>query len=72
METLDIDDERTHSIKLPSAVEVFANLKNAQKFAIDIGMFCPTIIVLPFLCTNLIKIRIYFKCYSKIVYIYCK
>lgn len=25
------------SIKLPPAVEVFANLKNAQKFAIDIG-----------------------------------
>lgn len=25
------------SIKLPAAVEVFANLKNAQKFAIDIG-----------------------------------
>lgn len=48
METLEIDDERTHSIKLPSAVEVFANLKNAQKFAIDIGMYCPTIIVLPF------------------------
>ena len=38
MET-EIDGERTHSIKLPSAVEVFANLKNAQKFAIDIGMF---------------------------------
>lgn len=38
METLEIDDERTHSIKLPSAVEVFANLKNAQKFAIDIGL----------------------------------
>ena len=34
-----IDGERTHSIKLPSAVEVFANLKNAQKFAIDIGMY---------------------------------
>ncbi|KAK9306575.1 hypothetical protein QLX08_002771 [Tetragonisca angustula] len=33
-----IDGERTHSIKLPSAVEVFANLKNAQKFAIDIGL----------------------------------
>lgn len=71
METLEIDDERTHSIKLPSAVEVFANLKNAQKFAIDIGMYCPTIIVLPYLYTNLIKI-IYFKCYSIIVYIYCK
>ncbi|XP_043466840.1 4'-phosphopantetheine phosphatase [Leptopilina heterotoma] len=26
------------SIKLPPAVEVFANLKNAQKFAIDIGI----------------------------------
>ncbi|OXU21386.1 hypothetical protein TSAR_006573 [Trichomalopsis sarcophagae] len=26
------------SIKLPAAVEVFANLKNAQKFAIDIGL----------------------------------
>lgn len=25
------------SIKLPVAVEIFANLKNAQKFAIDIG-----------------------------------
>lgn len=33
------DDEQTHprSIKLPAAVEVFANLKNAKKFAIDIG-----------------------------------
>ncbi|OAD56075.1 Pantothenate kinase 4 [Eufriesea mexicana] len=38
METLEIDNEQTHSIKLPSAVEVFANLKNAQKFAIDIGL----------------------------------
>ena len=40
METAEIDDERTHShsIKLPAAVEVFANLKNAQKFAIDIGL----------------------------------
>ena len=28
------------SIKLPPAVEVFANLKNAQNFAIDIGEFC--------------------------------
>lgn len=25
------------SIKLPEAVEIFANLQNAQKFAIDIG-----------------------------------
>ena len=32
-------NERNHSIKLPGAVEVFANLKNAQKFAIDIGMY---------------------------------
>lgn len=41
METAEIDDARTHShsIKLPAAVEVFANLKNAQKFAIDIGMY---------------------------------
>jgi hypothetical protein len=33
-------DERSHPrcIKLPPAVEVFANLKNAQTFAIDIGM----------------------------------
>ncbi|KAG6801295.1 pantothenate kinase 4 [Apis mellifera caucasica] len=31
-------NERNHSIKLPGAVEVFANLKNAQKFAIDIGL----------------------------------
>lgn len=33
------DDARADpkSIKLPPAVEVFANLKNAQKFAIDIG-----------------------------------
>nr|XP_012149725.1 PREDICTED: pantothenate kinase 4-like isoform X2 [Megachile rotundata] len=40
METAEIDNERTHtrSIKLPTAVEVFANLKNAQKFAIDIGL----------------------------------
>ncbi|XP_017794391.1 PREDICTED: pantothenate kinase 4 [Habropoda laboriosa] len=40
METVEIDDERTnsHSIKLPTAVEVFANLENAQKFAIDIGL----------------------------------
>lgn len=26
-------------IKLPATVEVFANLKNAQKFAIDIGTY---------------------------------
>ncbi|XP_046465514.1 4'-phosphopantetheine phosphatase isoform X3 [Neodiprion pinetum] len=34
------DDEQTHpqSIKLPAAVEVFANLKNAKNFAIDIGI----------------------------------
>nr|XP_034196424.1 4'-phosphopantetheine phosphatase [Osmia lignaria] len=40
METAEIEDERTHirPIKLPAAVEVFANLKNAQKFAIDIGL----------------------------------
>ncbi|XP_076171818.1 4'-phosphopantetheine phosphatase [Ptiloglossa arizonensis] len=40
METAEFDDEgtHTHSIKLPPAVEVFANLKNAQKFAIDIGL----------------------------------
>ncbi|XP_014615545.1 PREDICTED: pantothenate kinase 4 isoform X1 [Polistes canadensis] len=30
--------DQSHSIKLPPAVEVFANLKNAQKFAIDIGV----------------------------------
>lgn len=42
METAEIEDEQTHirPIKLPAAVEVFANLKNAQKFAIDIGMYC--------------------------------
>ncbi|KAG7189379.1 hypothetical protein KM043_017027 [Ampulex compressa] len=36
----EIDEEETHAqcIKLPLAVEVFANLKNAQKFAIDIGL----------------------------------
>lgn len=35
----EIDDKDLHpkSIKLPAAVEVFANLKNAQNFAIDIG-----------------------------------
>lgn len=40
METAEIDDERTHPqcIKLPPAVEAFANLKNAQNFAIDIGL----------------------------------
>ncbi|XP_029037853.1 4'-phosphopantetheine phosphatase [Osmia bicornis bicornis] len=40
METAEIEDEQTHirPIKLPAAVEVFANLKNAQKFAIDIGL----------------------------------
>ncbi|XP_076238438.1 4'-phosphopantetheine phosphatase [Calliopsis andreniformis] len=40
MESAEIDDERTHSrpIKLPATVEVFANLKNAHKFAIDIGL----------------------------------
>ncbi|XP_076621257.1 4'-phosphopantetheine phosphatase [Colletes latitarsis] len=40
METVDFDDEQTHthSIKLPAAVEVFANLKNAQNFAIDVGL----------------------------------
>ncbi|XP_043285272.1 4'-phosphopantetheine phosphatase [Venturia canescens] len=34
------EDAQAHpkSIKLPPAVEVFANLKNAQKFAIDIGL----------------------------------
>ena len=33
------DNEALHpqSIKLPAAIEIFANLKNAQKFAIDIG-----------------------------------
>ncbi|KAK2586990.1 hypothetical protein KPH14_010961 [Odynerus spinipes] len=30
--------DQSQSIKLPPAVEVFANLKNAQKFAIDIGI----------------------------------
>ncbi|KAF7389234.1 hypothetical protein HZH66_010371 [Vespula vulgaris] len=30
--------DQSHSIKLPPAVEVFANLKNAQKFAIDVGV----------------------------------
>lgn len=51
-----IDDERTHSIKLPSAVEVFANLKNAQKFAIDIGMYSLYFISFGnfYLCINLI------------------
>ncbi|CAD6204297.1 GSCOCG00009904001-RA-CDS [Cotesia congregata] len=36
----EIDDKDSHpkSIKLPAAVEVFANLKNAQNFAIDIGL----------------------------------
>lgn len=36
----EIDGEHSHPqcIKLPPAVEVFANLKNAQTFAIDIGM----------------------------------
>lgn len=36
----EIDSEQLHPqcIKLPPAVEVFANLKNAQIFAIDIGM----------------------------------
>ncbi|XP_076763121.1 4'-phosphopantetheine phosphatase [Xylocopa sonorina] len=40
METVETDNEQIHSpsIKLPTAVEVFANLKNAQKFAIDIGI----------------------------------
>ncbi|XP_053997146.1 4'-phosphopantetheine phosphatase [Hylaeus anthracinus] len=40
METAEYDkgQTHTHSIKLPAAVEVFANLKNAQKFAIDIGL----------------------------------
>lgn len=35
----DVDEAELHpkSIKLPPAVEVFANLKNAQNFAIDIG-----------------------------------
>ncbi|XP_012284879.1 pantothenate kinase 4 isoform X2 [Orussus abietinus] len=37
------DEDQAHpahprSIRLPPAVEVFANLKNAQKFAIDIGL----------------------------------
>lgn len=41
METAEIEEEQGHSnfIKLPATVEVFANLKNAQKFAIDIGMY---------------------------------
>ncbi|XP_035721308.1 4'-phosphopantetheine phosphatase-like [Vespa mandarinia] len=30
--------DQSHSIQLPPAVEVFANLKNAQKFAIDVGV----------------------------------
>lgn len=36
----EIDGEHSHPqcIKLPPAVEVFANLKNAQTFAIDIGL----------------------------------
>lgn len=39
MAKVKIDDERNpRSIKLPGSVEVFANLKNAQKFAIDIGL----------------------------------
>ncbi|XP_017887843.1 pantothenate kinase 4 [Ceratina calcarata] len=39
MAKVKIDDERNpHSIKLPGSVEVFANLKNAHKFAIDIGL----------------------------------
>lgn len=35
----DTDEKTLHpqSIKLPAAVEIFANLKNAHKFAIDIG-----------------------------------
>ncbi|XP_066588941.1 4'-phosphopantetheine phosphatase [Prorops nasuta] len=32
------DQSYSECIKLPAAIEVFANLKNAQKFAIDIGM----------------------------------
>ncbi|XP_076656688.1 4'-phosphopantetheine phosphatase [Halictus rubicundus] len=40
METAENEENRNHpkSIKLPATVEVFANLKNAQKFAIDIGL----------------------------------
>lgn len=40
MEPTGIDDKHIHSnsIKIPATVEVFANLKNAQKFAIDIGL----------------------------------
>jgi hypothetical protein len=31
------EQSHPHCIKLPPAVEVFANLKTAQTFAIDIG-----------------------------------
>lgn len=33
------EEQNPESIQLPAVVEVFANLKNAQKFAIDIGKF---------------------------------
>lgn len=47
-EIKEIMAEKSHpqSIKIPETIEVFANLKNAKRFAIDIGETCHVRIIM--------------------------